>query len=40
VQPFYKEVFAEGVLTLGVYREPTTGFVSPIRLVRARYGLV
>lgn len=40
VAPFWKQVFAEGVLTLGVHRDPDTGFESPIRIERARYGLV
>jgi hypothetical protein len=40
VAPFYKQIFAEGVLTLGAYTEPTTGFFSPMRIERARYGLL
>jgi hypothetical protein len=37
-EPFYRQIYAEGVLTLGVREDAETGFVSPLRLENSRYG--
>ncbi|PWR03702.1 hypothetical protein DKT77_05030 [Meridianimarinicoccus roseus] len=38
VIPFNVKIVTSGVLELGEYRDPDTGFVSLVRLTEARYG--
>ena len=38
VTPFNRKIEVRGVLELGDYRDPETGFVSMVRLTKATYG--